>query len=103
MPSMASQASARKTIRRRGVEVLRRTHLLPLAEWARMGVVTLRQKRDNVQFLQENPGFVPPPAALMHDAYGDVSYRCYLRDGAIEADMLAGLIREHHPAATRVL
>ena len=89
--------------RQQVIALLRRTHLLPLAEWARHHMMAFKTQAENAAFLKEHPGFVPPPAALMHDAHSTISYRFYMESGLGEARMVAGLIAKYHPSAASVL
>jgi SAM-dependent methyltransferase len=58
---------------------------------------------ENEDFCREHPDFVPPPLALMHEAYASVSFRAYWDVGQYIARLLTDLIQKHHPTPERVL
>ncbi len=77
--------------------ILRRLHLLDVAEAMRLPLEIHRRRSENRQFKQQHPGFELPPAALAYDAYGHLSWAYYLQSGLDHARLFADLISRHHP------
>jgi SAM-dependent methyltransferase len=85
------------------LHVLRSIGLLAGVEWLYRRWSVTDDNPENEDFCREHPDFIPPPLALMHDAYGSISFRAYWDDGQYMARLLTGLIQKHHPAPERVL
>ena len=85
------------------LQVLRSIGLLRGAERLHLHWTAARTKNDNARFCHEHPGFLPPPSAAMHDAYGSVSFRSYWEGGQRGARALAKLILSHQPKPERIL
>ncbi len=89
--------------KQRVLQGLRSTGLLSDVERWRLRWVTARTRRDNEIFCRENPDFVAPPLALMHDAYGSVSFRSYWQLGQRTARFIGEQILKYQPVPSRVL
>lgn len=64
---------------------------------------SLASRTQNRQFIQENSHFVSPPATLAYDAYGDVDWKKYNRQGHQDACLISKLIQKHHSSVKTVL
>jgi SAM-dependent methyltransferase len=81
--------------RLRLANLLRHTHLLPLADYVLFRLNILKNKDSNSRFMREHPGFVPPPVHLAYDAYNHTDWRVYFEIGKKHADIIADLVNEH--------
>lgn len=90
-------------IKQRGVNFLRQLGMLPAAEQMHFLWTSLRERRENALFLHERPDFTPPPLAVMHDAYGSVSFQSYWDGGHRIAQLVADTIQRHHPSPRHIL
>ena len=76
--------------------VLRRLHLLDVAEAMRLPLEIHRRRRENMAFRQQHADFDVPPAALAYDAYGHLSWTYYMKSGVDHARFFCDLIARHH-------
>jgi SAM-dependent methyltransferase len=90
-------------MKQRALQTARQLGLLHTLEPLRQSWSVIKERAKNAEFRRRNPDFVPPPLAIMHDAYGSVSFAAYWSNGQYLARLLADLIRKHQPTAERVL
>lgn len=91
------------SVKQKVVHVLRRAGLLSAAESLYFLYQLVTHWRTNRDFLHSHPGFVAPPAAAMHDAYGSISLAVYLMRGEQIAQYFADIIRRYVPEPKSVL
>jgi ubiquinone/menaquinone biosynthesis C-methylase UbiE len=83
------------TLRQKIEFLLRRLHLLTLADTILQLGDILRNQKSNAAFLNKNPEFIPPPYTLAYDAYNHTNWQIYYDTGQKHASMIAGLISRH--------
>lgn len=105
MPAQAAspQPAAALRLKQRGTDFLRRMGMLEPVDRLRLCWFAARNFRSNASFCRAHPEFVPPPLAVMHDAYGSVSYCLYWQGGKLLSGYLANLILKHCPRPNRIL
>jgi SAM-dependent methyltransferase len=74
--------------------LLRRAHLLGLADSALYIQSVLQERRANAQFRRQRAGFPVPPAHLAFDAYGNVNNAAYVESGELDARTVAEVINQ---------
>lgn len=74
---------------------LRRLGLLELVEKIRYVRETLRYKRTNRQFRNENPAFVLPPSHLAFDAYSAPDWHHYKQSGERSAEFIYNIAMKY--------
>jgi SAM-dependent methyltransferase len=72
-------------------------------EWLYRHWSIWRVNVENRKFCREQPDFIPPPLAAMHDAYGSISCRDYWHLGERIAQLVTHMIHKHHSSPRRVL
>lgn len=77
--------------------VLRKLHLLGIADTTKRLWDTLRNRRLNARFRKEFPDFPLPPAALAFEAHGYVDAYKYRESGLRHAELLATIINRYKP------
>ena len=60
---------------------LQKSNLIQLVDTTKLLVSILRNRNKNRQFLNEHPGFVPPPYFLSYDAYNHTNWTQYYHLG----------------------
>lgn len=86
-----------KIVRVKIQNILRKTHLLSLAEQIRYRSKVISLSGQNKKFIAENPDFVLPPKYLAFDAYSAPEWTFYKSSGEGTAAFLAGLAKEYFP------
>ncbi|HTF27965.1 MAG TPA: class I SAM-dependent methyltransferase [Flavitalea sp.] len=76
--------------------LLRKAGLLPLAEKLRYVLKVFSLKKNNKQFIKQNPYFVLPPPHLAFDAYSAPDWNFYKTSGEATAGFLANDIIEKY-------
>ena len=82
-------------LKRKIAEILRKIHLLQLADSALLIIERLRNYFPNSRFSLQNPYFKTPPAHLAYDAYNHVRWQTYHDMGRRHAELIADLIKKH--------
>jgi ubiquinone/menaquinone biosynthesis C-methylase UbiE len=86
------------TIARRKVAfLLRKAHLLQLADKLMFVINVFKNKKLNQQFIAEHHDFIPPPAHLAYDAYNHTNMQEYYEMGLRHAGLISELIQEYIP------
>jgi len=75
--------------------LLRRFHLLKLADNIMLLMDILKNRKYNQIFLSEHPDFVPPPYSLAYDTYNHTNWGNYYNMGLRHSTLIADLIREY--------
>lgn len=81
------------------IRLIRAAGLLRLADRARFALGLRKARARNRKFLEEHPGFVPPPEDLAFDAYNHMDWRSYLEGGKLHAQFFAETIKSKLSAA----
>ncbi len=76
-------------------DILRKAHLLQVADYLMFVRNVSRNKKTNQRFLAQNPNFIHPPADLAYDAYNHTNWQSYNEMGQKHSALIAQLIREY--------
>jgi len=74
---------------------LQKSNLIQLVDTTKLLVSILRNRNKNRQFLNEHPGFVPPPYFLSYDAYNHTNWTQYYHLGLSHSRLMKELIQKH--------
>jgi len=80
---------------KRLANALRQAYVLPILNSMFFLPRVLRSRKANARFVAEHPGFIPPPAALAYDAFGELNWRGYHDVGIRHARMIGDQIRAY--------
>jgi len=78
----------------RAQEILRQLHVLRFVEQIRYLHKKSKNKKKNMEFIKENPGFVLPPEYLVFDANGRVDWWSYKETGLDDAKRITNELKE---------
>lgn len=85
----------RKRIKQKFVYILRKLHLLQLADNFRYLVEIKNTRKINSDFQKTQPGFIFPPSFLSYDAYSHTNWPVYYYTGKAHAKYIAQLIKDN--------
>lgn len=90
---------AKKMPKQKIVNLLRKLHLLPLADKFKFLAELKNSYKANQTFSDQRPDFAVPPASIAYDAYGHTNWQQYFTTGKNQAQYLSELIKKYAPAA----
>ncbi len=82
-------------MKQRLLSIARGAGLLPALDAIRFMRSKWASAEENSKFIEEHPGFAPPPLRWMHDMYRHTSFPLYWKTGEDTAAGIAALINRH--------